>query len=87
MKYSTIILQLFAYVSISHAFSPIFSHNNKLTSQSRRVALFSQWDDEEEEVATQPASFDEAGASLRDEDDKKRMDDMGEYDSNPAVCF
>jgi hypothetical protein len=91
MKYSTIILHLIACASVSHAFSPIFSHNKLNSQTSRRVVLFSsQWDDEEEEVtasvATEAAtSFDQAGVALRDEDDQKKMDEQGDYDSNPQV--
>eukprot|EP00339_Tiarina_fusa_P002805 CAMPEP_0116998254 /NCGR_PEP_ID=MMETSP0472-20121206/1392_1 /TAXON_ID=693140 ORGANISM="Tiarina fusus, Strain LIS" /NCGR_SAMPLE_ID=MMETSP0472 /ASSEMBLY_ACC=CAM_ASM_000603 /LENGTH=287 /DNA_ID=CAMNT_0004697355 /DNA_START=78 /DNA_END=941 /DNA_ORIENTATION=- len=84
MKYSTIILHVVACVTVSHAFSPSLSHNKLTTSQSRRVVIFSQWEDEDEEVAVQQTSFDQAGAELTDEDDKKRMDDMGDFDSNPA---
>jgi hypothetical protein len=50
--------------------------------------MFSQWDDEEDEVAVDDRrSFADAGAALNDEDDQKKMDDMGDFDSNPAVSF
>jgi len=44
----------------------------------------SQWEDEDEEIAT-TTSFEDAGDSLRQEEDKDRMDGMGDFDANPAV--
>jgi hypothetical protein len=76
----------------SVAFSPLLQRSSSSTGISRyapTTAIFSsQWDEEDEEVATedkQRASFDEAGRSLRDEDDKAKMDEIGDYDSNPQV--
>ena len=52
----------------------------------------SQWDDEDEVVEEKPektvvsrTSFDEAGESLRNEEDDERLNQMGDYDANPAV--
>jgi hypothetical protein len=50
--------------------------------------MFSQWDDEEDEVAVDNRrSFSDAGAALNDEDDQKKMDGQGDFDANPAVSF
>ena len=93
MKYSTIILDLALCVSVSDAFSPIMSQHTQLTkpkrTQRRTVVLSSsQWDDEEDEqVATQPTSFDDAGAALKQEDEDKAMAGSGDFDTNPQVSF
>jgi hypothetical protein len=54
----------------------------------------SQWDDEDVEAeakesatTTTRSTFYEAGDSLREEDDKEKLDGMGDYDSNPAVRY
>ena len=53
--------------------------------------MSSQWeDDEEEEDDNQSAtigqkSFDDAGDTLRSEEDSERLNEMGDYDANPAV--
>jgi hypothetical protein len=50
-------------------------------------ALFSSNDNnaEEETPDTARATFDQAGASLIEEEDRKRMEEMGDYDSNESV--
>jgi hypothetical protein len=40
---------------------------------------------EEETPDTARATFDQAGASLIEEEDRKRMEEMGDYDSNESV--
>jgi hypothetical protein len=32
-------------------------------------------------------SFDQAGASLIEEEDRKRLEQMGDFDDNKSVCF
>jgi len=44
-----------------------------------------QEENQEEDVEPSRTTFDQAGASLIDEEDKKRMEEMGEFDSNPNV--
>jgi hypothetical protein len=44
-------------------------------------------DEEKEDNTARSSSFDEAGRSLVDEDDQKRMEEMGDFDSNPDVRF
>ena len=58
---------------------------------SQPLFMSSQWeDDEEEEDDNQSAkiaqkSFDDAGDTLRSEEDSERLNEMGDYDANPAV--
>lgn len=41
--------------------------------------------DSEDETEIQRTSFDQAGASLIEEEDNKRMESMGDFDANPNV--
>ena len=40
---------------------------------------------ESKPVVAERTSFDDAGASLMDQADQKRMEEMGDFDANPAV--
>jgi hypothetical protein len=42
-------------------------------------------DDDEKEIRR--TTFDQAGKSLIDEEDQKRLEQMGDFDANPAVCI
>jgi hypothetical protein len=71
--------------------------NGKIMGTSSRITTqlySSQWDDEDVEAeakettaTTTRSTFYEAGDSLREEDDKEKLDGMGDYDSNPAVRY
>jgi hypothetical protein len=91
MKFTAVILNLVACANVSVAFSPLLQRSSHIgISRYPTTAIFSsQWDEEDEDVATEDtrASFDEAGRSLRDEDDKAKMDEIGDYDSNPQVSW
>lgn len=39
----------------------------------------------EEETSMERTSFDQAGRSLMDEEDRQRMEQMGDFDLNPSV--
>lgn len=39
----------------------------------------------EDDAVVDRTTFDQAGASLIEEDDQKRMEQMGDFDANPAV--
>lgn len=41
--------------------------------------------DDDEDETIERTSFDQAGASLIEEEDVKRMENMGDFDSNPNV--
>lgn len=89
MKISCIALQLIASAQFSTGFSPLLQQATvqSLQQQSTRKSnpLFStQWDEEDDDIVA-AASFEDAGQSLKDEDDKKKMGEMGDFDSNPAV--
>lgn len=49
--------------------------------------LFSSPQDEEEVEKIQATSFAEAGKSIIDEQDKERMEAMGDFDENPNVSL
>ena len=42
-------------------------------------------DEQDEDVLVERTSFDQAGRSLIEEEDQKRMEQMGDFDSNPNV--
>jgi hypothetical protein len=89
MKFSLLVIQFAACSPLIAAFSPVSHLGGKISLSSSRqqsILFSSQWDDEDDDIATQkPASFEDAGVGLQKEDDKKRMDDMGDYDANPSV--
>jgi hypothetical protein len=90
MKFSTAVLGHLAvcrYLVV--AFSPLKSVGTQVSlprsSSSFPTRVFSsQWDDEVDDTA-KPTSFEDAGVQLREEDDKKAMDAIPDYDTNPAV--
>lgn len=95
MKFTAVVFHLIAFgASASLAFSPQQLAQPRsismATYQRAPTHIFSsQWDDEDEVVASDEnrKSFLDAGDALKDEEDNKRMDDMGDYDANPAVSF
>ena len=75
---------------VVEGFSPSLSHHAQrslsrfsFVSSTTRI-LSSQWDDDDDDTA-KPTSFEDAGVQLREEDDKKAMDAVPDYDTNPAV--
>lgn len=87
MKFSLIVIQLAACGPLICAFSPVAYLDRRISlSRGHHGILFSsQWDDEDDDIATQkPSSFEDAGVGLQEEDDQKRMGDMGDYDANPS---
>jgi hypothetical protein len=91
MKLAATIFHLIACANVSLAFSPILQQGSRLTtlrSSSRTRVFSSQWDEDDDGAGVdQATSFEDAGEGLQNEDDNKRMDDMGDYDANPAVSF
>jgi hypothetical protein len=91
MKLKATIFHLIACANVSLAFSPILHQGSRLTtlrSSSRTRVFSSQWDEDDDGAGVdQATSFEDAGEGLQNEDDNKRMDDMGDYDANPAVSF
>jgi hypothetical protein len=93
MKLAATIFHLIACANVSLAFSPILQQGSRLTtlrSSSRTRVFSSQWDEDDDGGGggvDQATSFEDAGEGLQNEDDNKRMDDMGDYDANPAVSF
>jgi hypothetical protein len=90
MKFSTaVVVQLAVCRHLVVGFTPLMSAGTKLCASrycphSLTRVFSSQWDDEEDDTA-KATSFEDAGVQLREEDDKKAMDAMPDYDSNPAV--
>jgi hypothetical protein len=52
-------------------------------ASSRRYS--SQWDDEDDDVTTKSASFDQAKEKLKNEDDQEKLTSSGDFDANPSV--
>lgn len=90
MKLSSFIIQLAVCGQLGSAFSPLITSSRTVSfgRVQRSTSLFSsQWEDEEEDIAIKPTSFEEAGAGLQKEDDDKRMAEMGDFDANPSVSI
>ena len=86
MKISITLLQLIVSANVSSAFSPpTFPRGLVTTAKRCPTCIFSQWEDEEDEIVIDRKSFTEAGEGLTKEDDDAKMDSMGDYDANPAV--
>lgn len=85
----TILVDAFGILSQSRTFSIIVKkHNNYFPTKPVPTSLFlSQQQSEEDSTEKASVSFDEAGASLKDAEDLKRLQEMGDFDSNPNVCF
>ena len=83
--------------AVVHAFRPapissraaIKVNNPKLaTSRCWSSPKNKEQEGKEEESLEPRTSFDQAGKSLVEEEDKKRLDSMGDFDSNPNVrCY
>jgi hypothetical protein len=56
--------------------------NTEDDEEQRLVNISRSWDDNDDDSRT---SFSDAGSSLMDIADQKRMEDMGDFDDNPAV--
>ena len=52
---------------------------------TQKLVLFSSGEDLEDFEQIERTSFDQAGASLIEEEDQKRMEQMGDFDSNDSV--
>ncbi|CAJ1954679.1 unnamed protein product [Cylindrotheca closterium] len=78
MKTTILLTQLLLNIETLQAFSPSLQRST-LTRQSQpsSTRVFSQWDDEEEEIL-QKSTFDEAGVALTDEEEQKRIAEMGD---------
>lgn len=90
MKISIALLQLIVSANVSSAFSPAALPRGGIVTVEERCSttrIFSQWEDEEEEIVIDRKSFAEAGEGLKKEDDDAKMDGMGDYDANPSVSF
>lgn len=86
MKATLLLTQLLLNVETVQAFSPSIQRSTTLTRQSQPSSrVFSQWDDEDDEVA-KGVSFDEAGVALTDAEDQKRIAEMGD-DGNEEVSY
>jgi len=83
MKAAILLTQFLLYIETLRAFSPGL-RTNVLTRQSQpSTRVFSQWDEEDENSGDDRKTFDDAGIAMTDEDEQKKLDGMGDYDSNP----
>ena len=76
MQRQIALLLLSIAAPLASAFS-VLPHTRSCSNQR----LWSERQDKQDDRM----SFDEAGAGLIDEEDKKRMESMGDYDTNPNV--
>jgi len=65
--------------------APLSRRSRAIRTTCRRFSSSKKEQEEEEDTAVQRTSFDQAGASLIQEEDTKRMESMGDFDSNPDV--
>jgi len=92
MKFSvSVIVSLTVCRNPVQGFSPLLSigtskslSRHPFTSTPSSVLWSSQWDDDDDDTA-KPTSFEDAGVQLKEQDDKKAMDAVPDYDLNPAV--
>lgn len=73
-----------ALLSETVAFSLISSPSARTSTPSRQFRVLYSEKDEREDVIERK-SFDEAGKSLIDEQDRERMEQMGDFDESPDV--
>jgi hypothetical protein len=86
MKLSLALLQVVTVATVSSAFTPLRNCVSRpVFSRTFSQRWMSQWDDEDEDITKTQTSFEDAGETLRNEQDDERMDQMGDYDANPAV--
>ena len=78
----------------SASFTTVYRQSSSIVASNQRAVvdlkpastvLFSS--SEGEDDSPKSTSFDDAGRSLVDEEDKKRMEEMGDFDSNPNVSY
>lgn len=87
MKAAILLTQLLLNIETLEAFSPGLQRS-VLTRQSKpSTSVFSQWDEEDSDTVADRKTFDDAGIAMTDEDEQKKLDGMGDYDSNPDVSF
>jgi hypothetical protein len=55
------------------------------SASTTRLQLSTNNPEVEDDAAVDRTTFDQAGASLIEEDDQKRMEQMGDFDLNPSV--
>ena len=85
-KKSSSVVHAFSLAPISSRRAAIKVNNHKLlTSRCWSSPTNKEQEEKEEESMVQRTSFDQAGKSLVEEEDKKRLDEMGDFDSNPNV--
>lgn len=86
MKTTILLTQLLLNVKTLQAFSPSLQRGS-LTFQSKRSTqvFSSQWDDEEEDIVADRKSFDDAGIAMKEEEERKQLEEMGDFDTNEDV--
>jgi len=83
MKTTILLTQLLLNIETLRAFSPGLQRNVLTRKSQPSTRVFSQWDEEDEDVAADRKTFDDAGVAMSDEDEQKKVSGMGDYDSNP----
>lgn len=84
MKLSLPLLQVIAVATVSSAFTPLRNCASlPVSSKTSSQRWMSQWEDEDDATKTQ-TSFEDAGESLKKEQDNEKLDQQGDYDANPA---
>lgn len=85
MKTTILLTQLLLNIETLQAFAPSLQRSTfTRQSQPSSTRVFSQWDDEDDEIVSKPTSFDNADVAMKDADEQKRVDEMGD-DSNDEV--
>ena len=100
MKVVIPFLHLLACLGLSSAFTSPLAAKRVASFASRtsgvninsksHLYMSSQWDDDDEDdddaaPTIKQKSFDDAGDTLRNEEDSERLNEMGDYDANPEV--
>ena len=85
MKTTILLTQLLLNFETLQAFSPSISRGSLTRTTVPSTRVFSQWDEEEEEKPANPNTFDEAVIAMKEEDEQKALEGMGDYDTNEDV--
>ncbi|KAL3934875.1 MAG: hypothetical protein SGBAC_009501 [Bacillariaceae sp.] len=81
MKTTILLTQLLLNIETLQAFAPSLQRSTFAHQSQPSTRVFSQWDDEDDEIVSKTTSFDNADVAMKDADDQKRVNEMGD-DSN-----
>ena len=88
MKTTILLTQLLLNIEALQAFSPSLARSclTRPSQPSTTRVFADQWEDEDEEVVkVDRKSFDDAGVAMIEEEERRQLEEMGDYDTNEDV--